>query len=238
MEKITSEKEIKNKRINIPEQYKDCAESFRTLRTNIMYSSNIKTIVVTSTVPDEGKTIITFNVGLAFAQAGKKVLLIDADMRRKSLSELLRYSKKEEGLSEYLTNQGVALIYPTSQENLYILPSGATPPNSTELLTSDLFANLIKYARDEFDYIIIDSAPFSVCNDAITIAQNADGTIVTVRYRFIHKRFISKLIETYNRNNAKIIGFVLNRVKRQQVGNYYGKYGKYYSKYYSGYKNE
>ena len=216
-------------RIEIPANRLLSNESFRTLRTNLLYSSNTKCVTVTSSSPDEGKTIISFNLALSFAQLGKKTLLIDADLKRSSLSQFLNVSRHTSGLSEVLTNQADLRIIKTNVDNLSILPSGAMPINSTELLSSQLFNPLMDLLKEYYDYIIIDTPPYSVSNDALIATKSSDGALVVVRNQYTRKKELQRIKDNYERNNARLIGFVLNRVKKNQID--YSNY-EYYKNYY------
>ena len=216
-------------KIDIPANRLLSNESFRTLRTNLLYSSDTHCITITSSSPDEGKTVISFNLALSFAQLGKKTLLVDADLKRSSLSQFLNISRHTSGLSEVLTNQADLRIIKTNVENLYILPSGAMPINSTELLSSQLFTPLMDLLKEYYDYIIVDTPPFAVSNDAMIATKATDGAIIVVRNQCTRKKEIQRIKEMYDRNNARLIGFVLNRVKKNQID--YSNY-EYYKNYY------
>ena len=204
-------------------------ESYKTLRTNLLYTENLQVISVTSSSPDEGKTVTAFNLANSFAQMGKKVCLVDCDLRRSSLKNYLLIRNKQTGVSEYLTRQTKDYIKETSIENLYIVLSGKKPPNPSELLSSKSFENLISELKNIFDYIIIDSPPVTVAMDAAIIGRAADGVVLVVRNEYTKRNVVKRSKTELERNGSRIVGVVLNRVSKNQMeyGNYYG-YSKYY----------
>lgn len=203
-------------------------ESFKTLRTNLMYTENLQVISVTSTVPDEGKTVVAFQLANSFAQMDKKVLLIDCDLRRSSLNDYLVISRKSIGLTEGLTKQSRQYIKPTNIDNLFVILAGKRPPNPSELLSSPSFEKLIEQLKESFDYIIIDTPPTTVAMDAVIVGRVCDGTLMVIRNEFIKKKLLKRAKQELERNGVRIVGAVLNRVKKNQIE--YSGYG--YEKYY------
>lgn len=203
-------------------------ESFKTLRTNLMYTENLQVISVTSTVPDEGKTVVAFQLANSFAQMDKKVLLIDCDLRRSSLNDYLVISRKSVGLTEALTKQSRQYIKPTNIDNLFVILAGKRPPNPSELLSSPSFEKLIEQLKESFDYIIIDTPPTTVAMDAVIVGRVCDGTLMVIRNEFIKKKLLKRAKQELERNGVRIVGAVLNRVKKNQIE--YSGYG--YEKYY------
>lgn len=203
-------------------------EAFKTLRTNLVYTEGVQVIAMTSTVPNEGKTVSSFNLACAFAQMNKRVLLIDADLRKGSMRRFFTLNTKVAGLSEALSGQSGHIIQPTVVPNLDITFAGKVPPNPTELLSSDIFESILSSLRNTYDYIIIDTPPMKVAMDAAIIGRIADGVVLVVRNDFVKKQELRRTKIQLERNGARIIGTVLNRVKKDQVDYQEYAYDKYY----------
>jgi len=209
------------------------AEAYRSIRTSIIFSSPedrpLKAILVTSTSPLEGKTTITINLGIIFAYANEKVLIIDADMHRPRIHSSLNVDNKD-GLSSLLagTSNLDAAIKPTSVPNLFIIPSGPKPPNPAELLTSSKCRQLLEELKARFDRIIIDSPPVLTVADAAILANMADGTIDVIRAGFLNIDIVLKGRQRLNETKTRIIGVVLNNVNVRREDPYY-----YYHYYYA-----
>ncbi len=221
------------------------AESYRMARTNIFYlptEHKCKRIVVTSAVASEGKTTSGINISITLAQAGKKVLLIDADMRRPKVSRYLSIEKRT-GLSEYLAGINErAEAYHDEKYGFDVIVSGNTSSSSAELLAMPRISTLLDDYSKEYDYIIIDTPPVNVVTDATVLADKADGYLITVRAGFSNIAEIRQMIHSLEQVNAKILGILLGNVdpKMELYGKYsrygkYGRYGKYYKNYYGGY---
>ena len=173
------------------------AEAYKTLRTNIQYSSfdkEIKTILVTSTIPGEGKSTIAGNLALSFAQQDKKVLVIDCDL--------------EKAMYNY-------------KDNFDILTSGKIPPNPSEILASNAMTALLEKLKTKYDIIIIDSAPLQAVTDAQIISNKVDGTLLVIRAGVTKREAILQAKELLNKVNAKILGVVLNGVENNSEKHYY-----------------
>ena len=212
-------------------------EAFNTLRTNILFSGkNIKTIVVTSCMAHEGKTTISFETARNLAESGKKVLLVDADLRRSVM--VTRHTKDRGlmGLSQVLSGQIEAddAICKTQVEGLDIIFAGPYPPNPTELVGSTAFKELITENRDRYDYIIIDAAPLGLVIDAAVMATCCDGAVVVINEGRIKYRMAQSVKEQLEKSGCRILGVVLNQIDRKRTvassDTYYGS--KYESSYY------
>ncbi len=204
-------------------------ESIKTLRTNIQFcGSNVRTIMFTSSLPDEGKSDVAFAAAQSMAQIGKKVLLIDADIRKSVL--VSRYQLEDEvcGLSQYLSDQRALddILYDTNIENLSVIFAGPYSPNPAELLEEQLFEDLLDYARDEFDYIIIDTPPMASLIDGAIVARNCDGAVLVIESGAISYRLEQRVKAQLDKTGGRILGAVLNKVDGHNEA-YYGKYGKY-----------
>ena len=211
-------------------------EAFKTLRTNFLFcGDDIKTVLVTSCVKNEGKSTISLELAKSLALSDKKVLLIDADLRKSIFAT--RYTINTEdviGLSEYLSGQAQYndIIYSTQNENLQMIFAGAVPPNPVELLGSVKFDNLIKGVRETYDYVIIDAAPLGAVIDASAISAFVDGAILVITANEISYRFAQDVKSQLERSNCKVLGAILNRIPMKS-GSYYNNY---YKKYYGRYK--
>ncbi|MDO5406075.1 MAG: CpsD/CapB family tyrosine-protein kinase [Eubacteriales bacterium] len=214
-------------------------EAIKTLRTNIQFcGSNIRTIMFTSALPDEGKSDVAFAAAQSMAQIGKKVLLIDADIRKSVL--VSRYQLEDEvyGLSQYLSGQKHIdeIIYDTNMDNLSVVFAGPYSPNPAELLEEELFVQLLGYAKQNFDYIIVDTPPMANLIDGAIVARNCDGAVMVVESGAISYRLEQKVKGQLEKSGCRILGVVLNKVdihNESYYGKYakYGKYGKYGGKY-------
>jgi len=207
------------------------AESYRVLRTNIQFTSldkPIKTILFTSTAPGEGKSTTTANLAIAFAQAGKKVLLIDADLRRPTLHRVFRISNPL-GLSNLLL-QNVATdmaLRDVGVPNLRLITSGPIPPNPSEILGGTRMKALLSSFGDLFDYILIDSPPTLAVTDSSILSSLVDGVVLVVEAEGVSKEKALKAKHQLVAVKANILGVVLNGVANssQEDDYYYYYYG-------------
>lgn len=204
-------------------------ESFKKLRTSLIYTDDLHVISMTSSIPNEGKTVTTFNLAKAFAEMGKKTVLIDADLRRSTLKEYLMISGHHLGLSEALTGQTEHYICKTNMDCLSIVLAGKRPPNPSEILSNRRLRELVDELRAQFDYIIFDTPPVSSGADASIIGRVVDGCILVVRNEFTQKAAVKRSIKELEVNGGRVIGVVLNRVKKDSSEyGHYGYYGYYY----------
>ncbi len=213
-------------------------EAYKTLRTNIQFcGDNIKVITFTSCTPNEGKSSVSFNLAVSFAETGKKVILIDADLRKSVLVGRYKVGEVEYGLTHFLSGQKdfEDVVHHTNTNNMDIIFSGTYSPNPVELLNSPRFSNMIDQLRVHYDYIIIDSPPLGSVIDSAITAQISDGAVIVVEANAISYRFAQSVKEQLEKSNCRILGAVLNKVAMEKNG-YYGRYyGKYYGKYYGTY---
>jgi succinoglycan biosynthesis transport protein ExoP len=214
------------------------AEAYRHLRTSILLSTpgrSPKTLLITSSVPAEGKTTTAVNTATALAQTGAKVLIIDADMRRPRLHHVFGLGNGE-GLSAILSSEItereiLAKINQYQDSNIYLLSSGAIPPNPAELLGSSQMKRLLDIAGNTFTHIVIDSPPIASFTDGVLIASLVDGVILVVRGGTTSRQVVKRSRQTLNEIGAKIIGVVLNRAEVRSTDYYYYRYN------YKGYDN-
>ena len=198
------------------------SEAYRTLRTNIQYSSydkKIQTIVVTSAEAAEGKSTVSGNLALTFAQSNNKVILVDCDLRKPSLHKKFQISNLI-GLSEViLGKESIEHAIQKRNDNLYVLTSGKIPPNPSEMLASSAMNGLLNLLKEQFDVIILDSAPICAVTDAQVLSTRADGTIIVTRAERTKRDRVVEAKMLLDKVGANILGVVL-----QAVENTKGKY--------------
>jgi capsular exopolysaccharide synthesis family protein len=213
------------------------SEAFRTIRTNVLFSSveeGSRTIVVTSTGPGEGKTVVSSNLALALAQANQRVLLIDADMRRPQIHSYFSHPQ-EPGLSNFIVGNSEVgdVVRPSGVPQLWLLPSGLIPPNPAELLGSMKFKEFLATLKERFDWVIIDSPPVMAVTDACILAHSAHGVLFVVGSEMTSRKAARGALKQLALAQAGLMGAVLNRVDVEHHGHYYsGYYRTAYARYY------
>ena len=200
------------------------AEAYRSLRSNIEYSSfddEYRAIVVTSSVPGEGKSTTSGNLALSLAQSGNKVLLVDCDMRKPSIHKKFKISNIS-GTAELLLRkesfEDVANCY---NENLTIITAGKIPPNPSEMLSSRAMTAFIKEMKKEFKYIILDTPPLQAVTDAQVLSTKADGVLLVVRAGSTKREMVLNSVDLIKKVQGKVIGTVLNGVENKKNNYYY-----------------
>lgn len=200
------------------------AEAYRSLRSNIEYSSfddEYRAIVVTSSVPGEGKSTTSGNLALSLAQSGNKVLLVDCDMRKPSIHKKFKISNMS-GTAELLLRkesfEDVANCY---NENLTIITAGKIPPNPSEMLSSRAMTAFIKEMKKEFKYIILDTPPLQAVTDAQVLSTKADGVLLIVRAGSTKRDAVLNSVDLIKKVKGKVIGTVLNGVENKKNNYYY-----------------
>ena len=209
-------------------------EAFKTLRSNILFcSKEIKTILITSTHENEGKSTIATELSKSLSDINKKTLLIDADMRK---SVILRRNLKTQsilGLSEYLSGQAELneVLYETQIPHFNVIFSGRFPPNPVELLSSDTFIQLLKYTATNYDYVVIDTPPLAPVIDASVISSYCDGAVLVISKDKTKINEAHAAKEQLQKSGCKILGAVLNETdsKNKHSGGYYKKKSYYYA---------
>lgn len=201
------------------------SEQYRTIRTNILYSSvdqEIRTIMVTSSGPGEGKSTTTANLAVVFAQQGKTVLLVDADLRKPTVHYTFN-TLNTSGLTSVLTNQVPLMeaVQANDEKNLYILPSGPIPPNPSELLSSRAMQLFVEKALEEFDLVLFDTPPVLAVTDAQILANLCNGSVLVVSSGTTEKDALIKTKELLSSSKGKILGVVLNNKKQDKQSSYY-----------------
>lgn len=215
-------------------------EAYKTLRTNIQFcGSDVKLICITSCLPNEGKSNVSFNLASSIAESGKKVIFVDADLRRSIIVGRYKPNKAILGLAHFLSGQNVLdeILYESNVENLDIIFTGPVPPNPAELLGSELFIELMKKLREEYDYVIVDTPPLGSVIDSAVVAEHCDGVVLVVEANVISNKLATKVINQLKKGNIKILGAVLNKVETNsgQYRYYSRKYKKYNKEYYYKY---
>ena len=207
------------------------SEQYRTIRTNIEYSNvdqDKKTILVTSSDKNEGKTTTVSNLAVSFANLNKKILLIDCDLRNASIHKMFRLNNIY-GLTDILAKDRAVdkCIQETELENLYVLTAGAIPPNPAEILSSEKMKNLIEDLKNIYDYIFIDTPPIGLVTDAGVLSSFIDGVVLVVKSESVEKKYLEETKKKLDAVDARILGAILNSYKSEQKDyNYYSYYGK------------
>jgi len=212
------------------------SEIFRTLRTNLQFMNNknkLKSLLVTSTLAGEGKSWISANLAVTFAQMGKKVIILDADMRKGRQYRIFNISPIP-GLSNYLSGYTdnekevdlADFVQETEIENLYVIPAGNIPPNPSELLVSESMIELIEKLKEICDIIIIDGPPTQIVTDSLILTRIADSTAIVAESNKTKKESLRRIIDNIQKVGGKVAGIVLNKVqlstKKYEQSYYYG----------------
>lgn len=213
-------------------------EAYKTLRTNLQFcGQDIQVVVITSCYENEGKTTITLNLAQSLAELGKKVLVIDADMRKSVIAGRNTDVKNPTGLSEVLTGM-VKLsdsVYASQGDSrLHMIFSGKYPPNPVELLSGKYFKALLAETRKVYDYVLIDTPPLGRVIDAAVVAPNCDGVILVMADNAVRSKQAQEVVAQLRKSDSKILGVVRNSVAIRRRA-YYGRGNKYYSAYRRGY---
>lgn len=212
------------------------SETFRTLRTNIQFmnvNKRMKTLLITSTLPGEGKSWVASNLAITFAQAGKQVILIDADMRKGRQYSIFGVAPRP-GLANYLAENDKnaelsdmeKYVQRTEIEGLYVISAGNVPPNPSELLITPQMQSLLEKLSSQCDIVIVDAPPCELVTDAAILSRIVDSTIVVTAHKFTKKANLQKTIKSIKNVGGRIAGVVLNKVpidaKRYEKAYYYG----------------
>jgi capsular exopolysaccharide synthesis family protein len=214
------------------------AEAVRTVRTSILMSAldePHKVVVITSSVPEEGKTTLSFNLACALGQV-KKVLLIDGDLRRPKIGKLVGRNVRQPGLADLVAGQAQVsqCVFFDERSGIHILSSGTVPPNPLELLSSKRFEDVVTKLKEAFDIVIVDSAPLQLVSDAQILSQFASSVIYIVKADSTPYQVALNGLKKLRRVNAPILGVVLNQLDLERAEKYYNEYSGYRS--YRGYK--
>lgn len=205
------------------------AEQFNTIRTNIQFSNidkQQKSLMITSSMASEGKSTVAANVAVTFAKQGMQTLLVDADFRRPTLNASFAITDPR-GLTNYLSDSSFdvnSILYKTTVNNFYVLPSGPIPPNPSELIGSHRMTSLMNAISERFDMVIYDAPPVLSVTDGQLLATKVDGTILVIRQGKTQKEAIKQAVEMIKHVDGNIIGTIMNDVDNSGNG-YYGYYG-------------
>ncbi|WP_212573599.1 tyrosine-protein kinase [Streptococcus sp. 11-4097] len=220
--------EIAQKKLDLA---KKAEEYYNALRTNIQLSgNNLQVISITSVKPGEGKSTTSTNIAWAFARAGYKTLLVDADIRNSVMSGVFKSREKITGLTEFLsgTTDLSHGLCDTNVENLFVVQAGSISPNPTALLQSENFSTMIDTLRKYFDYIIVDTAPIGIVIDAAIITQKCDASVLVTAAGEANRKDVLKAKDQLEQTNKPFLGVVLNKfnTSAEKYG-FYGEYGSY-----------
>lgn len=209
-------------------------EAYRVIRTSIQFAQagkELKTLAVTSCTPNEGKSMTIANLAVVLTQAGKSVLIMDCDMRNPTVHKNFNLSNKV-GLSSCIS-MGTALsdaVQKTSIEGLYALTGGVIPPNPSELLGSEQMKNVLQRAKEQYDYVLIDTPPVMPVTDALIVSRFVDGMILVIASAEVKVEMARDVKKQLQHAGANILGVVLNKVRSEHHGYGYGYYYYYGSK--------
>jgi non-specific protein-tyrosine kinase len=220
------------------------SEAFRSIRTNLQFASiasPLHTLLVTSPSPEDGKTTVVGNLACVFAQVGRKVVVVDSDLRRPRLHKLFELPNRFGLTDQFIRPQEYlnGAVQPTEVKNLYLLSSGSLPPNPSELISSQRMVEIIHTLETQYEVVLLDAPPSLVVTDANVLANHADGVILVIRPSTTKRAAIKHTIEQMAQVKANIIGVVLNGVdvKKSRYSyyrGYYNKYGRGYAYYWDG----
>lgn len=220
------------------------SEAYKLLRTKLQFSfageGGSRVIGVSSAISGEGKSLSSVNLACSMAELGKKVILIDCDMRRPTLAEKLKLQKTP-GISSYLTGQSdlMSLRQPCGiegmEDSFQVITAGHNPPNPSELLSSQRMRDALELLRQEYDYVILDMPPVSEVSDAMTVTADTDGTLLVVRENYCDRYILADTVRQFESINAKILGVLVNCASENGGKGYYKKYYKKYHHRYGKY---
>lgn len=209
-------------------------EVFRSFRSNIEFTCvDNRAIVITSCLPADGKSTVSLRLAMTFAESEKKTVLVDADMRRSVLMRRVRAEgdNASVGLSHVLSGQKsvTEALYETNLKNLYVIPSGKFPTNSTELLGNSRFEELIIALKKTFDYVIVDTPPLGSVVDAAVAAKRCDGSVLVISEGKDSRKMTKSVLEQLKAANPNFLGVAMNNVEVRKNNYYYKRYYNYYS---------
>jgi capsular exopolysaccharide synthesis family protein len=231
--------DFKRRLITYEDPKSPISESYRSLRTNVNYASTtekkIKSLLISSSQPGEGKSTTTANLAIAFAQLRKKTLLVDADLRKPVQHNVFGHPRGP-GLAEYLIGEVADLneiILPTKVDNLSIITAGGLPPNPSELLGSEGMSSLVAYLENEYDMVLFDSPPIVAVTDASMISGEIDAIALVVKAGQTERSAVDRALDMIRSANAPLIGSILNGASQESLGGKYAYYYSYYNYYYN-----
>lgn len=213
------------------DQQSAVAEAFKITRTNVEFSSinsRPRSLMITSSSQGEGKTMVFSNLAITYAQMGRKVLLVDADLRRPAVHCYFGYVNRR-GLTNVLIGAGhySDFILPTLTENLSILPAGPIPPNSADLLMSQTMTDLIEELEQVYDLVLVDAAPVGVVTDAAILSTKVGATMFVVRSGMTNKKQLRRAVDLLEQVNARVLGYVMTGIESESEDYSYYYYQEY-----------
>lgn len=217
----------KTRLITLSDPRSAAAEAYRTLRTNLMFSSveqPIHTLLVTSSAADEGKSVLLANLATAFAQGGNKTILVDADLRKPSQHDIWGVSS-ERGLTTMILEDAALSTPPlvnTEVPNLQVLPAGPLPPNAADVLSSQRMTEIIGLLKARANYVLFDSPPVLAATDAALLGSKLDGVLLVVRAGHTRRDQAARARQTLERVHVRIVGAVLSDAPKESAAGYYG----------------
>ena len=211
-------------------------EEIKKTRTNLMYSNlddDMRIVMITSSIPGEGKSFIASNLAAAFAQASEKVLLIDCDLRKGRLKKIFNIPPEEKGLSDLLINKNWKEeinnhINKTELKNLSVMVTGAYPPNPSELLSSKRFQDLLNILKNKFKLIVLDCPPVVGLNDAMVLAKKSDRCVLIANTEKVSMEVLEQSKAELEKVGVKITGIILNEIENKNKRYKYNYYNRYY----------
>lgn len=216
--------DLRKNLVTLSEPYKPASEAYRTLRTNLLYSAVDKpdqAIVITSSGPNEGKTTTCANLGVVLAQAGKKCVILDCDLRKPSIHSIFELRNIWGVVDVIVGQRDLPDVWQEPMEKLAVVTSGSIPPNPTEMLGSKGFAKLLAESRQTFDYVLIDAPPVELFADAAILTKQADGAVIVLDARSTRKASLRNSLRSLGTVDATVLGTVMNNVKLSESSYYY-----------------
>jgi non-specific protein-tyrosine kinase len=217
----------KTKLITLTDPRSNAVEAYRTLRTNLMFSSvekPIHTLLVTSAADGDGKSVLLANLAVAFAQGGNKTILVDTDLRKPSQHDIWGISN-ERGLTTMMLEDAALAAPPLCNSdvpNLQILPSGPLPPNAADVLSSQRMTEIVGVLKARANYVLFDSPPVLAATDAALLGSELDGVLLVIRAGHTRRDHADRARQTLERVHVRVVGAVLSNAPRQRAGSYYG----------------
>jgi capsular exopolysaccharide synthesis family protein len=203
------------------------SEAYRTLRTSLLYSLvdlPRQTVVVTSAGPREGKSTTCANLGVVLAQADKRTLILDCDLRRPTMHNMFNLRNFEGVVNVLAGERGLKEVSYEILPNLKVVTSGPIPPNPAEILSSERFAELLSGLREEFDFVLMDTPPVQLVSDPLALASQADGVLLVLDVRNTRKRVLKQTVRRLQAVGANVLGTVMNNAREGRGAYYYGGY--------------
>jgi polysaccharide biosynthesis transport protein len=228
----------KNKVISLIQSKEPLVDAYRHVRTNLQFANidaSLKRVMITSAIPTEGKTLTVANLAISFAELGKRILVVDCDMR-KAHQHVLFNVRKSPGLSDYLARDLTLekVIYLTHVPNVYVIPAGSTPPNPAEILASNKMSELIRKLEQNFDFVLYDTPPIIAVTDPVLLSKKVGNVVLIIRFGKTSRHLVRDSLNRLKHVNSQVIGVVFNGMERSKGYGYYKyDYSYYQNSYYS-----